>query len=457
MSYIKLTSLEDGPYDTINCHSDLEIPAIDFDPSSSYINLISEIQSTYAQSGAVNLPFLQGFDDSNLHPTSLIKNCNISSDKVGRLENMRRNNYLKQNLNDYMLSEADKLSQINSTYTAIGNYRDGQSVLCRQVERSGTAMSKAVESPIQVRLSDLFSIGGVKGYQGSKLGKTRIHLELQPEVVASIGELNINPDILEKLVVSPYVSNANVIQVNYPQDRPCPFYNGLEFSIKRSNNAVGNYVIVGISYNTTQKAYNLTLNTPIAPGNPNPSPFEKYLSSSSSSVFVINRVELVLKKYPQPIPNIPVLNYRTFTTEEVNGFPAGNYSKMFYLEPECVNLFVLFPTDDSNLTSTYVDKLTYRFRLDNEDLTNRDILVGSPLDLDRLNNTFNNADLNLKNLRGENNPVDIVGGNPRFLMMLATPVPPTQTEKLFQININSPKAIPRMILYKQVLRSVKVS
>ena len=465
MSYIKLNSLEDGPYSSTYNNVELEIPAGDYDFSKSYIQLQCSIPSTLPNAGEVNLPFLTGIRTaatatsvSSLHPISLIKSCRISTDNIGTLEDVRRNNVLRQNLKDVMLSQAEKISQQNSTYNMVGNYRDGHNVLCRQIERNGNINSQQIQSPIRIDLKDLFSLGGLQGYRGSKLGITRIHLELQPEVM-QVGQINTKNNTVQGIPVIPFAVGDTVIKCIYRQDRPCPFYNGLSINFPVDGPATERQVITGISYEVATGSYNLTvgaMTTALTAASTLSG--TSYLSLGANLAFNINKVEIVLKKYNNPLPVVPSLNYRTFTTEEVNGFPIGTYSKLFYLEPECVNLFILFPRiEEAGIISVSDPELTYRLRVDNVDLTNRDVLVNSPLYFDRINMTFNNAgnDFKLKDLRMVNNP-PFVGATVNNLMMICTPVPPTQKEKLLQITITSTVAIPRMILFKQCLRSVNL-
>jgi len=468
MSYIKLNSLEDGPYSSTYNNSDLVIPADDYDFDKSYLLLQCSMPATFTNAGEVNLPFLSSIrvvpananTVGSLHSVSLIKNCSLSTDVAGRLEDMRRTNILRQNLKDITLSQAEKISQQNSTYSMIGNYRDEHNVLFRKVEKNGTLNSQLVQSPIRIPLEDLFGLGGRQDFRGSKLGNTRIHLELQPDVM-QVQQLNDNPAIIEGIVVQPIAVNDTVIKCEYDQNLSCPFYNGLSIQVPIDGAAAGEEkIITGIAYNVADKTYDLTINSAMVGALAAAGAFSAtaYLSKATGQSFVINKVEIVLKKYNNPLPAIPSLNYRTFTTEEVNGFGIGTYSKMFYLEPECVNLFILFPrTEENGILSIADPALTYRLRVDNVDLTNRDITVNTPLYHDRINMTFNNAgnDFKLKNLRMTNNP-PFVGATVNKLMMICTPVPPTQKEKLLQVTITSKVAIPRMILFKQCLRSVNL-
>lgn len=470
MSYIKLNSLEDGPYSSTYNNVELEIPAGDYDFSKSYVQLQCSMPDTLTATD-INLPFLSSIQVNpatttagkksvgSLYPISLIKNASLSTDNVGRLQDGRRTNVLRQNLKDIMLSQADKISQQNSTYNMIGNFRDGHNILFRKIERNGTLNSQLVQSPIRIDLKDLFSLDGLQQYRGSKLGNTRIHLELQPGVMVP-QQLNNNAAVISGIVVKAFVVGATVIKCVYSQDRPCPFYNGLSIDVPIDPIATEPKRITGIAYNVTDNTYDLTIDSVMVGALAADGAFSAtaYLSTATAQSFVINKVEIVLKKYNNPLPLVPSLNYRTFTTEEVNGFAIGTYSKMFYLEPECVNLFILFPqTLENGILSIKDPLMTYRLRVDNVDLTNRDILVDSPLYYDRINMTFNNAgnDFKLKNLQMTNNPA-FIGADMNKLMMICSPVPPTQKEKLLQVSITASKAIPRMILFKQCLRSVNL-
>ena len=165
-----------------------------------------------------------------------------------------------------------------------------------------------------------------------------------------------------------------------------------------------------------------------------------------------------MKSYPKSIM------YKTFTSEEAQGFPNGSYQKMFHLEPECVNLFIMIPGSNKNQIDNYTANgyiTDYRLRIDNVDMVNRDIKRGGNLYQDRINMTLINAGKELKDMNQQILPANKYkpGGGDGVnyqIESIMTPTPLTATEKLLQVNITSKAEVHRLILYKQVVRQVNL-
>ena len=166
--------------------------------------------------------------------------------------------------------------------------------------------------------------------------------------------------------------------------------------------------------------------------------------------------EIVLKRVINPGPAPDRLQYMTITTEQfTSGTAITNFERMFQLEPEAMNFYVMFPDSDYAYSQDGPSITDVRFRLDNKDLTDRNYAIHKVLYNDRLNMLMLNSGYAVKDIRGvlysnyelENNDQSDVRAT-----VLGNPVPITQREKLLQINIDSTSGIEQMNVYKQVLR-----
>ena len=125
----------------------------------------------------------------------------------------------------------------------------------------------------------------------------------------------------------------------------------------------------------------------------------------------------------------------------------------------------MFPDTTNNLNSRPNGLRSMRLRLNNQDLTDRSIIVRperSPLYYDRLSMTLLNSNIPLKCLNGVNfamNETLLVNqnNNGEQLIVGGNPVPITNTEKLLQVNLEyTGTGLQQLNLYKQVLRSVGI-
>jgi hypothetical protein len=208
------------------------------------------------------------------------------------------------------------------------------------------------------------------------------------------------------------------------------------------------------------------------------------LPTTIDTTFNILTCELAVCHYDGYQPSKPgSLEYMTWTTEEFsNGSPS--LSKIFELEPECVNVLVMFNNNKAPI-SNYRDNLTYRLRVDNDDVYDYDIecnreagtgilnvtLVDSNegLHYDALNRVLTNAGLQLNSVmpaydtgKGANFLTELMTNRDQNkILVLGTPTNITPNFKLFQVVIENKKDVGKtdidnIILYKQVVRQLKL-
>lgn len=201
----------------------------------------------------------------------------------------------------------------------------------------------------------------------------------------------------------------------------------------------------------------------------------------------VEMAELVLHKLGNPGKTPNKLQYMSFSTEQFTTTAQQNFQRMFQLEPEAVNVLIMFPSGNADLFSNMtteeaalaggsryqIDK--FRLRLDNDDLMNRNVKPYDPLYYDRLNMTFMNMGYKLRNvhewasriwLDPQLNPdtaADSYNSVPERKLgalrslIISNPVPATKQEKQLQVNIDCITAaygISKLCLFKQVMRSV---
>lgn len=190
---IKLNSRQGGPFTQQQNLCDFDIPADGtYDLSNSYINVFARISGT---SGGTNYPNLPSNDqrtstlanvavnwkDSparSFYNIAMVKNCSLSTEQAGVLEDIRRVDILKQNLNEYAMSTDQKESLDYTRLSGRTDQSGERSSIFSLLFKEGSQTSQIIPGRIQIPMSQLFELGKMKEYPATNLGKSRIHLEM---------------------------------------------------------------------------------------------------------------------------------------------------------------------------------------------------------------------------------------------------------------------------------------
>ena len=506
LKYSRYNSVQGGPFDNVNRMIDLEIPeGIQVNPSQCFVQFVvhldgtSDVVKNYVPQLQGNLVIPYNFD--------LIRNCWLTGDKCGRLEDIRRVNVLRHNIQELSKGTIEKMCLVDSMYQA-KEFNNGY-LLSPFVEfhKDGNVPSQYIDAYFRIPLADLFSLGSLQVLDTSKTGKLRLHLELEKlqylQVIdvdlfkSASGESVLKEGVFNNLLVQ---SNIVVTSMSYENLQNSPYYVGqkLKFSYQPLDDTEPDPLPVGpvltfdatitsIAYTSDTGIITITLDNPFPTL---PSGAVTYSNISCEDFPLVEDVtlqvmtcELGVAQYSTVQPSPDVLNYTTFTTEEYSTGGVSKFlNKVFEIEPNAINAMLFFNHNNSNPLSNNVHLDNYRMRIDNQDVYDRNIntnylsgkltklhLTNDSLHMDSLNRTFLNASIPLRNLtmmamihnsleysnstRFENGDF----GDDNRIMILATPTPLTTTTKKLQFNLENKDehAIGDVILYKQVVRTVK--
>lgn len=190
---IKLNSRQGGPFNQQQNLCDFDIPADGtYDLSNSYINLYARTSNTAGVSTYTNMAAADqrsatlaniavDWKDAparSFYNIAMVKNCALSSEQAGVLEDIRRIDILKQNLNEYALSTDQKESLDYTRLSGITHQSGERSSIFSLLFKEGSQTSQIIPGRIQIPLSQLFELGKMKEYPAMNLGKSRIHLEM---------------------------------------------------------------------------------------------------------------------------------------------------------------------------------------------------------------------------------------------------------------------------------------
>ena len=173
----------------------------------------------------------------------------------------------------------------------------------------------------------------------------------------------------------------------------------------------------------------------------------------------ISTASIVLRKLNKSPAGPAKLNYMAISTEQFTGMNQQYFQRMFQLEAQAVNVIIMFDNPSANAIQSNNDNIvSFRLRLDGEDLTDRDVkcAVGnrSPLYYDRLAMTLLNGNYRLKCGLEKSESLGTVPE--KNLTLICNPIPLTQSDKLLQLNIvtTQDNGVGNMVLFKQVMRSI---
>jgi hypothetical protein len=491
--YSLLQSIQAGPFSNSNRMIDLEIPEnIQSNPSQSFIQLMCHLNVTQDVSGASPASvfnFVVKNTTTDLTPMNvdLIRNCYMTGEKCGKIEDLRRVNVLKHNLLELSMSSSEKMAQVNTLYQM--NDFENHELLSPFIEyhKEGTIPSQYVDARLRIPLSHLFESAQLQLIDTSKTGKLRLHLELEDLTYLTVTKQSLLSRFSGEGAMDVLSQGGNVITTTslFTSVSKSPYYVGQPLLLAYTpfqNTVAGtpvtdvNITITGINYDVTTKKIALTISPMIpnlvSPNNQYKNIVVKDLTAGPTATLAIETAELGLCQTVGPAPSQGMLEYFTWTTEEYSTGGTSKMNKIFEIEPNCVNVVMMFNNSTSNLISNNTKVKSYRMRIDNVDVYDRDILVNKEntleknihdsLHYDSINRTFMNMGKSLKNLNFVNMAQTQQSFTNRFnqpalqIMLLAAPTPVTAGTKKLQINVEATENFDNVILYKQIAKGIKL-
>jgi hypothetical protein len=254
-------------------------------------------------------------------------------------------------------------------------------------------------------------------------------------------------------------ANTDVLSLTYNRlldGEDLPFWVGQQLSFNAKNNGVEMPAvqerITGIAFDNATKLYNLTFAGPIATVAANQSLTEirchgvslGALATPLTVSTTLDKVEMSLYQVMGQKSNVQEVEFIKWESNKFN-MSGNSHSDSYMLKPECVNMFLMMPEADLRATPSTVS--TYRMRLDNEDLTNRDVNIAvndRTLHNDRLYMSYNNLRIPFKNLnslaiRPEdwNATQQAKQSNAENVLVISNPIPISDNYKQLQVDIQA--------------------
>jgi len=416
------------------------------------------------------------FGTNNSNPAfsvGLVRNCRLSSQNQGMLEEVNRVDILKTNLNNITMSRDEKLSLSVSSLAQTKNYGKQRYGLFGDLLSEGTDKSKQVVPRVKIPLSQLFGLGEQSQLDLNRTGDLNFHVELNNAILqASIPTANFDATMIDcqkagsaSGVIPENTPNLRsvVLNIKYQTLDQLPFWVGQHVTftgtLTGATFTTASQAITGISRAPGDGTVTLSFGADIitTTGGQSVSALKctPDVAGASATISVEN-VSLVSTELMNASPSGQV-SYFTYETEQMTVTATNKLSQIFSLPPDCIGYYAMFPQANT-LTSGFTNPKEYRNRLDNEQETSRPVEFDSPLYYEQIRRTLINGGMRLRDLNlytdVTNDPNGSISGGGKYeFVMNATPQ--TQGNKILQMNIsatagnNGPASIN---LYKQVVK-----
>lgn len=493
--YSLLNSLQAGSFTNQNRHIDFTIPEGGvYDMSQCFIQLVTRCITNTDQ--VHNMCLRNTTTTLTPKNVDLIRNCWLVGSKVGRLEDITRVNVLQSNLLEMTKSTSEKMSLIDSIYQ-VRDFQEGM-LLSPWIEmrKEGTVPSSYRDAYLRIPLNQLFSLGNSIIDTG-KTGALTVHVELENLSYLVFEEVKMfhSPTLLNEGAFANVTSAGSVITttLSYDSVEGSPYFVGQKLDISWIRAPVPTrttaipVIVEAISYDTVTKKISLQINYTF-----------DFTTSPAYTAILVTEVSAGAGFATLSIANAnlgvaevsggkmagDVLEYMTWSVEQYSN-NANSLEKIFEVESNAVNAFLMFNNNTSNLISNNHKVKEYRMRIDDKDVYDRNINVNynnvgdrvlchDPLHYDSLNRTMLNSALPLKSLLGvsllRNEADNSVSLADRFKggadltkelsqLILCTPLPLTQGIKKLQFSVATKTAedkVENVILFKQIIKSVKL-
>ena len=459
--FVRIPSVQSGPYLSSNNRINISIPPNIYDMSKSYVELQVRMptvdgesasgEGVYETSLAYNSQNLEG-----LFNVGLVRNCRLSSDMKGILEETQHVNRLRTNLNHFQLSIDEKSSLNNSMFNLYDRHGDKGNP-CRSLYHLGSTKSTNNLARVPVMMSQIFGLGGASELDTRNMGTLDIQLELDIENITVATFVRATAIACDDIVGDTTVYKiTNKIQ----ETSDIPFYVGEKVVVKHTNGGVtvGNGLITQIERQASDGTVSITCSQTSGGAITNVTLAGIVPGGTTASVSFEGASAVMVQKPQASVDMSGGVGYMTYELEQHNGNGNTSYSDTFSLSPECVNVVSL--CRGTGLYSVNDNISDYRLVLDNNNLSDRNVRFDTSLYYDSvLRTTLNQG----KRLRDLNKAVSALDANFKTaattnsfsVKMISTPTPQSLQNKLLQMNINGTGGgLLGLDVYKQVQKVV---
>jgi hypothetical protein len=402
-------------------------------------------------------------------------------------------------------SKADEYLAANATLDEPGAQRGS---IFQELIKEGDYKSRNVEAPIQIRCGDLMDLWNSSVYDGSKLGDLSVRVEMNLDGVFQ-GASAIEVDQLNDVgIIKNFVDQTSTVAAVELGSTAFPILTGEKNITARADGGepLGYTSLSDSPFYVGQRILFSGEVAPVAGGAAVPFTnkevqITKLTFDEANSQFAIEtsptvvtladigdklqnleiagvsvpttfnveykRAEITMKRYKstEGMPSSGMLAYSTFSTEEDVG-PTGvaQFQRQYIVEPDADAVLLTFPGGTNPFLSRNTNIQSTRLRLNQVDLTDRDVATDSPLYYDRLATVAEAMGYQLNNL--QQNSGIATGGNAQSYpamfpagsksVLVGASMPQSVNDKKLQVNIDAQGGdVPFLTLFKHKPRMLE--
>jgi len=482
--FVKIPSNETGVFDKDHNIITFTIEGGDqYNLSNSYLELTAKITQETNNSDVTGAVYNYAWRWKDLSGVpfpnaALVKHCRLVSSQKGSLEDRRNNHILVTQLKQYGMSMEDREGQGYQLMCQPVSQNNVQTSLGLELVKEGTLKSRVVDAQIRIPLSDLFELGKTKVFPADKLGRCLIRGEFNFDKIEIVQLQGTNAEdyefgCAEYKKFQNETSNISVtkLKTNSPffDVRSSPYFTNqhllLTFDISGGGSDISKNVLVTEITKESDDTLTLTFNPSVydASGTETLKNISASGVNASNLEYSFTNAEITLERLGKKTA-MNELVYMSYTEEQDSGNSLRAFSRQYHLEPECFNVLVAVPDNTSKLICRNDSNKyeSYRFRVNDKDLTNRDVKVGKPLYYDGISRWHVNQSRKLKDINEVHRSVTSSHEDRSKdfnNVFIGSNVPLTETQKLLQLDINTStdsNGLQDIHLYKSVAKSLKL-
>lgn len=460
---------------SINNIIDFEVPAGSvYDMTKCYISLPFRITETGDDICGFILTDTAG---NKLNPTRLIKNIHVRSDRLGVIEDIKEVGVLRNTLNNY-IAEASKDCSTNNVFGSYDNFGNVNTPF-RLLRRDGSEASEKHTVECQIYLKDIISLGNQEAYSTSKYGSLYITVELNLSAVSVKQIQGTTANASRILPKTTYFDRNSVLgdrkdfinpnnqtdltlftlttDTAYTNLKFSPFHVGQALTMAGAGTGTirASNTISSIAQAANGKLV-ITFTGSILTAIGNPTGISASVPDKSG-LYHIDAPELVMSKTNNTPPDM--FEIMTFNTELDSSASGTAINKVYQVAPNAVNVLVLSPIDSKG-RSSFNGLVDYRFRIDNQEVTDRPVGKKTSLHYALLHDVFKNMGMVLKDVsedelnlaRAEQQNTTSAVQLLAVQELIGCALPDNGQPKLVDIEINSSAGPAQINIYSQVVK-----
>jgi len=407
-----------------------------YDLTKSYVSVRAKATGTNADDVAstvhnVDLAFNTKNDgaaeNTNYVPSvALVKNARMNSQRMGRIEELRDVNKLRLYQQQVMKDEEDVLKNAAFNFQSLRD-KEPYGFLSPLInptaeDQSGNpsgVATTAIEKEVRIPVGDILNCGNLQYFDTRRLGGCELSLEMDIDrvsanadafdsdyyITSNGGQVDDDNDPGEKTVIT----LTKVYNDDYQSK--IGFYVGMP--IRNGADAPGGVgtiatvalpvntrrTITDITFDSSTGKVSLTLSASLGAGALADLKIRPVATADITTSFTMGSGQLVLYALGNDkLDAVPdKVEFTKYNLERDNGNGLQKLHKNYTVEPEAMNMVVLFPAHVNEKLSN-LDVTSHRVAVDNNNLTNRAIHKNTPLYYNRLERYHLNAGSDVVNI-----------------------------------------------------------